>query len=131
MTDHAPVLSPLDDPPDAPADEMRRREGAWRSTHRAAALWPGLDEEVIQSAADAIGAAVAGVLRDERATLEYATTGPHGERRARAVGVAALLSGVGPLLGVGSAGGTREVEQPIARVLARHLAHARAREARI
>ena len=131
MTDHALELTPLDDPPDAPADEMRRREDAWRSTHRAAALWPGLDEEMIQSAADAIGAAVAGVLRDERATLEYATTGPDGERRVRAVGVAALLTGVGPLLGAWAARGTLEVAQPIARVLARHLAHARAREARI
>src|SRR4029079_14386627 len=98
MTDHAPVLGPLDEPPDAPPDEMRRREGAWRSTHRADGLWPGLDEAVIQSAADAIGTAVSGVLRDGRATLDVATTGPDSERRARAVGVAALLTGVGPLL---------------------------------
>jgi len=131
MTDHALALTPLDDPPDAPADEMRRREHAWRSTHRADALWPGLDEAVIQAAADTIGAAVAGVLRDERATLEFATTGAEGERRARALGVAALLTGVGPLLGAWTADGTLASEPPIARVLARHLAHARAREARI
>jgi hypothetical protein len=131
MTDHAPVLSPLDEPPDAPPDEMRRREGAWRSTHRADALWPGLDEALIQSAADAIGTAVADVLRDGRAALDVATTGPDSERRARAVGVAALLTGVGPLLGAWTADGMLETEQPIARVLARHLAHARAREARI
>jgi hypothetical protein len=131
MTDHALVPTPLDDPPDAPIEEMRRREDAWRSTHRADALWPGLDEAVIQSAADAIGIAVAGKLRGERATLEFATTGPDGERKARAVGVAALLTGVGPLLGAWIARGELETELPIARVLARHLAHARAREARI
>jgi len=131
MTDHAPVLSPLDEPPDAPADEMRRREGEWRSTHRAGALWPGLDEQVIQLAADAIGTAVAGMLRDGRATLDVATTESDGERRARATGVAALLTGVGPLLGAWTADGTLATEPPIARVLARHLAHARAREARI
>jgi len=131
MTPHAPVLSPLDAPPDAPADEMRRREDAWRATHRAGALWPGLDERVIQSAADAVGTTVAAVLRDERATLELATTGLEAERSARAIGVAALLTGVGPLLGAWVAAGTLEAEEPIARVLARHLAHARAREARI
>ena len=47
MTDHAPTLALLDDPPDAPADEMRRRERAWHSTHRAGALWPGLDADVL------------------------------------------------------------------------------------
>ena len=131
MADPASILAPLDEPPDAPLETLRRREDAWRSTHRADALWPGLDATVIQSAADAIGTVVAGVLRGERARLEFATTGPDGERRARAVGVAALLTGVGPLLGVWISLGDLEAEMPIARVLARHLAHARAREARI
>src|SRR4029079_8917737 len=131
MTDHAPVLSPLDEPPDAPADEMRRREGAWRSTHRAGALWPGLDEQVIQLAADQIVPAVAGMLRDGRATLDVATTESDGERRARATGVAALLTGVGPLLGAWTADGPLATEPPNARVLRRPLPHARAREARI
>jgi hypothetical protein len=131
MADPASLLAPLDEPPDAPLETLRRREDAWRSTHRADALWPGLDATVIQSAADAIGTVVAGVLRGERATLEFATTGPGAERRARAVGVAALLTGVGPLLGSWIAGGALQAEVPIAGVLARHLAHARAREARI
>ena len=69
MTDPAFVLTPLDDPPDATADEMRRREQAWHSTHRASALWPGLDAAVLQRAADAIGVAVAAVLRGEHASL--------------------------------------------------------------
>jgi Uncharacterised nucleotidyltransferase len=131
MTDPASLLSPLDDPPDAPLETLRRREDAWRSTHRVDALWPGLDGTVIQSAANAIGAAVAGVLGGERATLECAAVGPDAERRARAAGVAALLTGVGPLLGAWIARGELEAEPALARVLARHLAHARAREARI
>ena len=131
MTDLVSSLSPLDDPPDAPLETLRRREDAWRSTHRVEALWPGLDVAVIQSAADAIGTAVRGVLRGEHTALAFAATGPDAERRARAVGVAALLTGVGPLLGTWIASGDLETEPAIARVLARHLAHGRAREARI
>ena len=131
MADPAALLAPLDDPPDAPLETLRRREDAWRSTHRAEALWPGLDATVIQYAADAVGTVVAGVLRGERATVELTKAVPDADRRARAVGVAALLTGVGPLLGAWIASGEVEAEMPIARVLARHLAHARAREARI
>ena len=131
MTDHTSVLTPLDEPPDAPAAELRRREHAWHSTHRAEALWPGLDAEIIQSAADAIGVAVAAVLRAEYASLRWDVAGIDAERRTRALGVAALLTGVGPLLGAWVERGTLAVDEPIARVLARHLAHGRARVARI
>jgi hypothetical protein len=128
MTDHALVLTPLDDPSDAPAEEMRRRELAWHSTHRASALWPGLDADVLQRAADAIGVAVATVLRGERATLSWEGAD---DRSARALGVAALLTGVGPLLGTWLEEETLAADEPAARVLARHLAHGRARMTRI
>ena len=52
MTDLAASLAPLDEPPDAPLDELRRRQYAWRATQRPDALWPGLDRTVIQSSAD-------------------------------------------------------------------------------
>jgi hypothetical protein len=128
MTDHTPVLTPLDESPDASADEMRRREEAWHSTHRAGALWPGLDARVLQRAADAIGAAVAGVLRDERTMLRWDGAEP---RNARALGVAALLTGVGPLLGAWLERGMLGADEEATRALARHLAHGRARAARI
>src|SRR4051812_27786520 len=131
MTDPAASLAPLDDAPDAPFDELRRRQYAWRSTQRPDALWPGLDGDVIQSAANAIGDAVVSVLRGERARLYFADDDGDTERGARAVGVAALITGVGPLLGAWIERGELDAEQPIARVLARHLAHGRAREARI
>ena len=131
MLDSASAFPALDEGPDAPLDELRRREDAWQSTHRADTLWPGLDRSVIQSAADAIGGAVTRVLRGERARLEFAGSGHDAERRARAVGVAALLTGVGPLLGAWIVRGELDAEEPLARLLARHLAHGRAREARI
>jgi hypothetical protein len=131
MPDLASPLSPLDEPPDAPLDELRRRDDAWHSTYRAETLWPGLDAGVIQAAADAIGAAVSDVLRGAPGHLAFAAATPDAERDARAVGVAALLTGVGPLLGAWIERGTLGAEPRLARVLARHLAHARAREARI
>jgi hypothetical protein len=131
MPDLASPLSPLDEPPDAPLDELRRRDDAWHSTYRAETLWPGLDGGVIQAAADAIGAAVSDVLRGAPGHLAFAAATPDAERDARAVGVAALLTGVGPLLGAWIERGTLGAEPRLARVLARHLAHARAREARI
>jgi len=131
MTHHAPGQTPLDDRPDASPDEMRRRANAWHSTHHAAALWPGLDAEILQRAADAIGIAVAEVLRDGRATLQWDTRGTDAERHRRALGVAALLTGVGPLLGSWLERGTLAADEPVARILARHLAHGRARMARI
>ena len=131
MTDPAATLAPLDDAPDAPLDELRLRQYAWRSTQRVDALWPGLDRALIQSSADAIGAAVAAVLRGERPRLALAVRGDDAERRTRAIGVAALITGVGPLLGAWIARGELDAEAPLARLLARHLAHGRAREARI
>ena len=131
MTDLAASLAPLDEPPDAPLDELRRRQYAWRATQRPDALWPGLDRTVIQSSADAIGAVVGRVLRGERARLELPASDHDAERRARAMGVAALLTGVGPLLGAWIERGELDAEAPCARVLARHLAHGRARETRI
>ena len=126
-----PSLAPLDEAPDAPLDELARRQHAWRATQRPGALWPGLDREVIQSAADAIGRAVTQRLRGERARLELPGRGHDEGGRARAVGVAALITGVGPLLGAWILGGDLDADDPIANVLVRHLAHGRAREARI
>jgi hypothetical protein len=127
MTD----LSPLDEPPDAPADELRRRERAWSSTRRAGDLWPGLDAAVLQSAADIIGACVAAVLRGERASIDVSRLDGDAERRTRALGVAGLLTGVGPLLGAWAERDLVGADERVARGLARHLAHGRARIARM
>ena len=131
MTDSTPTLAVLDEGPDAPLDELRRREDVWHSTHRVEALWPGLDAMVIQSAADAIGDAVARVLRGEQTRIELRVASGDTDRRSRAVGVAGLLTGAGALLGAWIERGELEADPAVARVLARHLAHGRARVARI
>lgn len=131
MTDLAATSAPLDDAPDAPLDELRRREDAWQATHRVGALWPGLDAAVLQSAADTIGDAVARALRGEQTRLDFACTGGDADHRVRALGVAALITGVGPLLGAWYERGTLDLEPALVPLLARHLAHSRARQARI
>jgi hypothetical protein len=129
MSVPVPDLTPLDEPPDATPQEMLRRERAWHATHRAGALWPGLDGEIIQGSANMIGATVGAILRGERARL--AVHGADDDRNARALGVASLLTGVGPLLGAWLERGMLDADEGVARVLARHLAHGRARAARI
>ena len=131
MLDSASAFPALDEGPDAPLDELRRREDAWQSTHRVEALWPGLDATLIQSAADAIGDAVARKLRGEPTRLDFPCPGIEAERRSRALGVAGLLTGVGALLGAWIERGELEADPALAPVLARHLAHGRARVARI
>ena len=94
-------------------------------------LSPNETQRLIQSAADAIGDVVARVLRGEHARLEFPRPGVDDERRVRALGVAGLLTGVGALLGAWIERGEVESDPAFAPALARHLAHGRARGARI
>jgi hypothetical protein len=104
--------------------EMARRAGEWARTRDPAALWPGLSVSELQSAANAIGAAAAAALRGDRASLDT-------DQGARVVGVAALLTGSGPLLGYWLETGALDAERDIAALLATHLAHGRARFTRV
>jgi hypothetical protein len=111
---------------DASPDEMKRREREWDARNDPMALWPGLNAAALQPAADAIGRAVAEMLRGEHASL--ATDGQYD---LRAVGVAALISGTGPLLGYWIERGQLDAPDDVARLLGQHLAHGRQRAERI
>ncbi|MFL5608890.1 MAG: nucleotidyltransferase family protein [Gemmatimonadaceae bacterium] len=113
------------DPSEEELDELARRRAIWQSTGNPCAFWPSLEPHMIQAAADVIGRAVADMLRDSHATLHAETID------AEALGVAALLSGVGPLLGYWMERGALETSDAARPVLARHLRHASARSARI
>jgi hypothetical protein len=105
---------------------LAERQRAWRESGDARALWPDLDFRTLQPAADEVGRAVAALLRGERTSLGRADG-----RNARALGIAGLITGVGPLLGYWAEAGSLDVSEPVARVLARHLAHGRRRVERI
>lgn len=106
--------------------EMRRREEEWNSRNDPHSLWPGLHLAALQPAADDIGRAAASILRGERATL-----GASADHDTRALGVAALLSGTGPLLGYWVERGLLDAPDDVARLLAEHLWHGRRRAERI
>jgi len=114
------------DSPDGSPEEMNRREQEWKARKDVSALWPGLRMSLLQPAADDIGRAVACVLRGERGTL-----GAHADHDRRALGVAALLSGTGPLLGYWLERGRLDVPGDVATLLAEHLWHGRRRAERI
>jgi hypothetical protein len=118
-------LPPTDEPADSFADRSARVR-AWRRTRDPRTLWPRLEPDMLQPSADAIGSAVGALLRGNTATL-----GAPDGHDAYAIGIAALLSGTGPLLGRWVEQGSLDVSDALARVLVQHLAHGRARAERI
>src|SRR5256885_8136491 len=115
----------VDEPSEEQLAELAWRAAAWRRTGGdPRALWPTLEPRAIQTAADAIGNAVATMLRDSRATLPA-------DADSDALGVAALLSGVGPLLGHWAEQGLLDTGDAVRQVLLRHLRHARLRSTRV
>ena len=111
---------------DGSPEEMRRREDAWYARNDPRSLWPGLRLSALQPAADDIGRAAGSILRGDRGTL-----GDRSGHDTRALGVAALLSGTGPLLGYWVERGMLDVPDDVAVLLAEHLAHGRQRADRI
>jgi hypothetical protein len=111
---------------DGSLEEMRRREQKWYARNDPHALWPGLRVSALQPAADDIGHAAARIVRGDRSELGM---GPAHDTRA--LGVAALLSGTGPLLGHWLERGLLDVRDDVAALLAEHLWHGRRRAERI
>jgi hypothetical protein len=109
-----------------PSAELAARARAWQFGRDPRALWPALDPALLQPAADAIGRAVAVLVRGQSTALGSA----RGDD-AYAIGVAALLTGTGPLLGYWVENGALDVSDAVAAVLGNHLAHGRARAQRI
>jgi hypothetical protein len=109
-----------------PFAERAARVRAWRRTRDPRALWPHLDPRLLEPAARSIGHVVAARLGDRAATL-----GAADGRDAYAIGIAALLTGTGPLLGRWVEDGSLDVSDALAAILALHLAHGRARVDRI
>jgi putative nucleotidyltransferase-like protein len=108
------------------SDDLSARARAWWLTRDPRVLWPALEPSLLQPSADAIGRAVASLLRGDSTSL-----GSAGAHDAYAIGIAALLTGTGPLLGRWIEEGSLDVSEALANILARHLAHGRLRAERI
>jgi hypothetical protein len=104
---------------DRTADERIRR---WKRTLDPQDMWPETTNDQRLRAYREIFAATSRVLAGQKASLSLATTDD-----VRAAGIVAFVSGMGPVLGRWVEGGQLGASQPMAALLADHLAHGRRR----
>ncbi len=111
-----------------PQDVVNARLARYAVTQDARDLWPEVTVSAFRAAQTEIARVTAAVLADapRRVTLQLP---PHVD--ARALGVAASVAGVGPLLGRWCETERLDAPQPFADVLATHLDHGRRRAARM
>lgn len=111
---------------ESPPAELEARQRAWLIRRDPRVLWPGLDLAKVQAAVDAIASAARALVARQPAAL------PHGDgSHARATGVAALVTGMGPLLGWHVEHDLLRCDAHVDRVLREHLRHARLRRRRM
>ncbi|GBD31184.1 hypothetical protein HRbin33_00132 [bacterium HR33] len=98
----------------------------WLATGDLSALWPDCSAEELRSAHSAICRVTRALLCPRGEAMELRIDNPG---MARALGIAAFASGMGPLLGWWAVRGRLRVTPPFAQVLAEHLEHGRRRAA--
>ena len=101
-----------DDVSDDVLDALAQRGKSFAASHNPLHLWPSVDPDSIQTAATAIGSAVTCVLAGAPANLRA-----HGVD-AEAFSIAALLTGVGPLLGYWHECGELDVDDVVSDIRA-------------
>src|SRR5215472_1562820 len=107
----------MDDLSEAEIVAINRRAESFHRTGDPAFLWPGVSENSRLAALAEIESCVGSVLRSDAGTLDG---------NPAAIGIAALTSGTGPLLGLWVETHRIAVPPAVEVVLARHLAHGRA-----
>lgn len=124
-----------------PGGSIPRRIEAWRRTGDLGRLWPDVTALELRTAHARVRAATEAVLAatadDARMTATAAAAGTtpatvaslpaHGEREAGALGIAAFVSGMGPLLAWWVGNGSIEASAEARAVLTPHLDHGRRR----
>ena len=117
------MVAAVDADPEIDAEEVRRRFAWARRQGRPAWLWPDVS----------IGAWRKALREIERVIAPLLAGGPSVglEGEPEAIGLAGYTSGMGPLLGLWLEQGRLHTSDPVAAVLARHLAHNRLRAARM
>jgi hypothetical protein len=111
---------------DVPPGEAERRIREARARGQPRWLWPELPVPLWRAATAEVVRAVGQVLAGRPATLD-----PAGRMGAEALGIAAFLTGTGPLLGHWMERGALAADGDAAALFALHLAHGRARAERI
>jgi hypothetical protein len=111
---------------DLPPDEAPRRIREARMRGRPRWLWPRLPVPLWRAATAEVVRATAEVLAGRAAVLDA-----DGQIGAEALGIAAFLTGTGPLLGHWMEDGALAADADAAALFALHLAHGRARAERM
>lgn len=119
----------MDDLSESEIVAVNRRAQAFQRTGDPSILWPGVSEDARLVALADIERCVATILALDDAASVASLPSLAGD--AQAIGVAALTSGTGPLLGYWAETGRMRVNADVGAVLARHLAHGRARAERL
>jgi hypothetical protein len=112
----------MDDLSESEIVAINRRAQAFQRTGDPGVLWPDVDEPSRLAALTEISVCIADVLRGGAGALG-------GD--AAAIGIAGLTSGTGPLLALWASTGRVTTSPEVESVLARHLAHGRARAERL
>jgi hypothetical protein len=108
--------------------ELEERIGRFRRSWDAGDLWPGVTESAFVRATEEL-ARIIGVIAADAAHAANAALA--GDRDLRVLGIAAHVSGVGPLLGYWIEQGRLEAPPEAARLFAAHLDHGRRRAERL
>ena len=106
-------------------EEIERRIALFHRSRHARDLWPDIPVETFRAAEAEVARVVTAVLRGE------GTVALRSELGARALGVAAFMNGMGPLLGYWCETGRVTAEPDAAWALRTHLEHGRRRHARL
>ncbi len=118
-------------PPDVPGEttsDVAQRLANWRRTGDPASLWPNVGPDQLTMAHSLIARTTSAVLRG---TARKPTLGEAGSCHRDAIGIAAFISGMGPLLGYWIEADLIDADEEISGLLHLHLQHSRERAARI
>jgi len=116
------------DESEAEIEAVNQRLRSWQHSGDPRFLWPGVDESARIAALNEIERAASAVLCGDPNPVRLGA--PDG-RDAEAIGIAAFSSSTGPMLSLWVDSGRIGAAPSVAAVLARHLAHGRARAARL
>ena len=124
-------MSQTTPPPDLPGEttsDVAQRLANWRRTGDPASLWPNVRSDQLTMAHSLIARTTSAVLRG---TARKPTLGEAGSCHRDAIGIAAFVSGMGPLLGYWIEAELIDADEEISGLLHLHLQHSRERVARI
>ncbi len=120
--------TPPQDVPGETTSDVARRLQNWRRTGDPASLWPNVGPDQLTMAHSHIARVTSAVLRG---TARKPTLGDAVSCHRDAMGIAAFVSGMGPLMGYWIEADVIDADEAMSGLMRLHLQHSRERFARI